>query len=98
MIFFKSWLLTARSKDLVENGVSIEFLVDDPCLNESMLFVILEHAVVESQGAQKGNQSAQCFMLSFEHAVVEISGSTERKSISAFLFVDLRLRKNIFSE
>jgi hypothetical protein len=37
-------------------------------------------------------------MLSFEHAVVEISGSTERKSISAFFFVDLRLRKDIFLE
>ena len=40
-VFFKSWLLTASSKDLVENGLPVEFLVNDPCLNESMLYVIL---------------------------------------------------------
>jgi hypothetical protein len=31
----------ASSKDLVENGVPVEFLVDDPRLNESTLYVIL---------------------------------------------------------
>jgi hypothetical protein len=31
-VFFKSWLLTASSKDLDENKVPVEFLVDDPSL------------------------------------------------------------------
>ncbi len=39
-----------------------------------------------------------CFILSFEHAVVAISGRRERKLINAFFFIDLRLKNEKFSE
>ncbi len=41
-VFFNSGLLMASSEDLIEDRVPIQLLVDDPCLNESMLYIIFQ--------------------------------------------------------